>query len=215
MIVCTNNNVAPGATSTFTLVGHIPSGTPPGTEYTNIAVVSSSMDIDNENNTSVATTAVVSAAPTLTTVASGSVALGGSISDTATLSGGNAPSGTIAFYAYGPDDASCATLPAFVAEVSVTGNGQYNSGSFTPTRAGVYRWVAAYSGDFNNKAVATACGDPNESVTVTKADTTTTVASSLNPSVGGQSVDFHSHGDAEHIDVHHPDGNGPVRGGWF
>jgi uncharacterized repeat protein (TIGR01451 family) len=189
-IVCTNANFAPGSTSTFTLVGHIPSGAAAGTEYTNVAMVSSSMDAALENNTSAATTAVVSAAPTLTTVASGPVVLGGSISDTATLSGGNAATGTIAFYAYGPDDATCATTPAFVSEVNVNGDGQYNSGAFTPASAGVYRWVASYTGDFDNKAVTTACGDPNESVTVTKADTTTTVASSMNPSVGGQSVTF-------------------------
>lgn len=189
-IVCTNDNFAPGSTSTFTLVGHIPSGASPGTEYTNVAVVSSSMDDIPENDTAAATTMVVSAAPTLTTAASGPVVLGGSIFDTATLSGGNAATGTIAFYAYGPDDTTCTNLPAFVAEVNVNGDGQYNSGNFTPAAAGVYRWVAAYSGDFNNKAVTTACGDPNESVTVTKADTTTTVESSMNPSVGGQPVTF-------------------------
>jgi uncharacterized repeat protein (TIGR01451 family) len=189
-IVCTNNNFAPGSTSTFTLVGHIPSSAAPGTEYTNVAMVSSSMDDATENNASAATTTVVSAAPTLTTVASASVVLGGSISDTATLGGGNNPTGSIAFAAYGPDDATCANSPAFVSEVNVNGNGQYSSASFVPASAGVYRWVASYSGDFDNKAVATACGDPNESVTVAKAGTTTTVASSMNPSVGGQPVTF-------------------------
>lgn len=189
-IVCTNSNLPVGSTSVFTLVGHIPSGASPATEYTNVATVSSSMDEALENNTSAATTTVVSAAPTLTTAASGSVVLGGSIWDTGTLSGGNNPTGTIAFSAYGPDDATCASSPAFVSEVNVIGNGQYTSATFAPASAGVYRWVASYTGDFDNKAVTTACGDPNESVTVTKADTTTTVASSMNPSVGGQSVTF-------------------------
>ncbi|HYJ07134.1 MAG TPA: Ig-like domain repeat protein, partial [Chthoniobacterales bacterium] len=189
-IVCTNNNLPAGSTSVFTLVGHIPSGKSPGTEYTNVATVSSSMDETPENNTSAATTTVVSAAPALTTAASGSVVLGGSIWDTGTLSGGNNPTGTIVFAAYGPDDATCTTTPVFVSEVNVIGNGQYTSATFVPAHAGVYRWVASYTGDFDNKAVTTACGDPNESVTVAKANTTTTVASSMNPSVGGQPVTF-------------------------
>ena len=189
-IVCTNSNLPAGSTSIFTLVGHIPSGGSSGTEYTNVATVFSSMDEAPENDTSAASTAVVSAAPTLTTAASGSVVLGGSIWDTGTLSGGNNPTGTIAFSAYGPDDTTCANTPAFVSEVNVMGNGQYTSATFTPASAGVYRWVASYTGDFDNKAVTTACGDPNESVTVAKADSTTTVSSSMNPSVGGQPVTF-------------------------
>ena len=189
-IVCTNGNLAPGSTSTFTLVGHIPSGASPGDSYTNVAMVFSSADDAPENDTSSATTAVVSAAPALTTAASGSVGLGGAISDLATLSGGNAATGTIGFAAYGPDDTNCSNAPAFLSEVNVNGDGQYNSGPFTPAAAGTYRWVASYSGDFNNKAAANACGDPNESVLVTKANTATSVTSSANPSVGGDSVTF-------------------------
>jgi hypothetical protein len=51
-------------------------------------------------------------------------------------------------------------------------NGNYNSGSFTPTAVGTYYWTAAYSGDANNEAVTTACGDPGESSVVGKAPST-------------------------------------------
>ena len=48
----------------------------------------------------------------------------------------------------------------FTSPVTVNnGNGNYTSGSFTPTATGTYRFVAAYSGDVNNAPVTTACVD--------------------------------------------------------
>ena len=164
---CTNPTFPAGTTSTFVLTGHIPAGTPAGTEYQNVATVSSSTDPNPENDSSSATTTSAIAAPTLTTQASASVLLGGSISDTATLSGGTSPSGTITFFAYGPDDSTCGASPVFVSTVSVVGNGQYDSGPFVPSAGGTYRFVAIYEGDTNNKRVGTDCNDPNESVLVT------------------------------------------------
>ena len=38
-----------------------------------------------------------------------------------------------------------------------------------PTQAGTYRWVASYSGDAANTAISGACGDANETVTVSPA----------------------------------------------
>jgi uncharacterized repeat protein (TIGR01451 family) len=165
-VTCNVGTLPPGK-STFTLVGHIPPGKATGTTYDNVVRVSSSNDFNSENNEAGTSTAVVAAAPTLTTQASGSVLLGGSISDTATLSGGVMPTGTIAFYAYGPDDSTCGGSPAFVSTADVNGNGQYNSGPFVPGAPGTYRFVANYEGDEKNKAVITACNDANESVVVT------------------------------------------------
>jgi hypothetical protein len=105
-------------------------------------------------------------APTLTVDASPSAPLGSSVSSTATLAGGSSPTGTITFSLYGPDDATCSTTPVFTSTVTVTGNGTYPSGSFTPTAPGTYRWVARYSGDANNGPVATACTDPAGVVTI-------------------------------------------------
>jgi hypothetical protein len=104
--------------------------------------------------------------PTLTTQASPTVTLGAAISDTATLSGGLAPTGTITFKLYGPNDATCTSAAIFTSTVPVSGNGVYPSTSFTPTLAGTYRWIATYSGDANNAAVATACDVVNENVVV-------------------------------------------------
>jgi uncharacterized repeat protein (TIGR01451 family) len=116
--------------------------------------------------------------PTVTTVASAPVVVGGQIHDTATLSGAHEPtSGSITFNLYGPNDATCSGSVAFTSTVPVTANGDYASGNFTTTQAGTYRWIANYSGDANNTATANACNGANESVIVTK--TTPSIATSL------------------------------------
>jgi len=105
--------------------------------------------------------------PTISTTASASVLVGGQIHDTATLAGGFDPQGTITFRLFGANDSSCANGAIFTDIVDVNGNGNYDSGAFTANVAGTYRWVATYSGDDNNAAVAGACNDANESVIVT------------------------------------------------
>jgi hypothetical protein len=55
----------------------------------------------------------------------------------------------------------------------VNGDGDYNSGNFTPTATGTYLWTAAYTGDLHNKGSSTACGDANETSVVNKANSST------------------------------------------
>jgi hypothetical protein len=109
---------------------------------------------------------VVLATPSLSTVASPGVTLGAPVFDTATLSGGLAPTGTITFNLYGPNDAICDSTSKFTSTAIVNGNGTYTSASFTPFAIGTYRWRAGYSGDANNAAMLTACADVSESVIV-------------------------------------------------
>jgi hypothetical protein len=105
--------------------------------------------------------------PQLTTSASAAVTLGGAIHDTAHLSGGDNPTGTITFNLYGAGDTGCAGNPVFTSTVTVAGNNDYTSASFTPTSAGAYRWVASYSGDAaNHPAGPTACDDTAEAAVV-------------------------------------------------
>jgi hypothetical protein len=93
--------------------------------------------------------------------------VGAAISDTKTLSGGTNPAGTITFTLYGPNDDFCTLGAIFTSPpVTVNGNGDYGSGPYTPTAAGTYRWIAAYSGDGSNAPSTTLCNDLNESVVV-------------------------------------------------
>ena len=54
---CKTTSLAPGSTSTFTFVGHVPAGVPDGAQYTNQVALTSDADPDSENDsaTSVAT----------------------------------------------------------------------------------------------------------------------------------------------------------------
>ncbi|MEV0458788.1 hypothetical protein [Catellatospora methionotrophica] len=108
------------------------------------------------------------ATPTLATNASRDTYVGKRIFDTATLAGGVAPTGTITFTLYGPDDATCSRTPVATSVVQVDGNGDYVSASHRPHQPGTYQWVASYSGDDGNDAVATSCGDPAEQVVVSR-----------------------------------------------
>ncbi len=89
------------------------------------------------------------------------------LNDSAILSGGNNPTGTITFNLFGPNNATCSGTPIFTNTVPVSGDGTYNtSAGFTATKAGSYNWVASYSGDANNPSLTDACG--SEVVVITE-----------------------------------------------
>ncbi len=104
-----------------------------------------------------------------TKVTAASVTLGQPISDTATLSGGSSPSGSVSWNVYAASDTTCKTplnsqpLTATLSGASAT------SPTFTPSAAGTYQFVATYAGDSNNSATATKCPEASEQVTVAKA----------------------------------------------
>jgi hypothetical protein len=107
---------------------------------------------------------------TISTHASASsVSAGTPISDTATLGGLFSPpgGGVITFQLFGPDDGDCTGTSVYdFATGWVNGQSSYSSGTFTPTAAGTYRWIARFSGDANNDGVSGPCNDPDETVVV-------------------------------------------------
>jgi hypothetical protein len=118
--------------------------------------------------------------PAISTSATPSVTIGEAISDTATLSNATSDAtGVITFTLY--SDASCSTLVTTLTNSNVAGNGDYNSGNFTPTAVGTYYWIASYSGDAKNLPASTSCGDANESSVVTKAGSSIATAQQLFP----------------------------------
>ena len=139
--------------------------------YNNVSGVVTS-DQGAGNSASATLCAIAATSPLLITqVFSPAVTLGTAISDTATLShvGTNPIGGTITFNLYGPNDAACSNTPIFTSQVAVSGDGNYFSGSFTPTIAGTYRWIADYSGDATNSPVTNTCNALNENAVVTSA----------------------------------------------
>jgi Cu/Zn superoxide dismutase len=126
----------------------------------------------------------ISNCTTLTTNAAGPVTIGSPISDTAHLSGATTDAGgTITFHLFS-DDQCQNEVDTGLSPVAVSGNGDYNSGDFTPTAVGTYFWTASYSGDLNNAGVETACGDANESSVVNKAHPSVTTSATASVTIG-------------------------------
>lgn len=127
---------------------------------------------------------IVQAQPSISTTASGAVAVGGQIHDTGHLSGGFSPTGTITFKLYAASDRSCSSALESTT-TTVNGNGDYDSPLVTTSSLGEFQWVASYSGDAENLSATTACNDPNEQVSVAQASPALTTTASPGVSAGG------------------------------
>ena len=105
---------------------------------------------------------VTAATPAISTTSGAGGPVGSTTAtDTATLTGGSSPTGTITFNLYGPSDtADCSGTPVDTEAAAVAGNGSYSTPTgYTPTATGTYWWTASYGGDSGNNAVSTTCGD--------------------------------------------------------
>jgi hypothetical protein len=97
------------------------------------------------------------------------------LTDSANLSGGLLPTGTITFELFDPTNAVVDTET-----VSVNGNGTYPTPvGLVPTVAGTYEWVATYSGDSNNLPASSAEGNEPESAILTSPHITTTAGGTV------------------------------------
>lgn len=101
--------------------------------------------------------------------ASPATTVGGTVSDRATITTSSEPTGTMTFRLYGPEAAGCTGMPVFTWTMPVDGNGTYSSGGYTPTRPGIWQWVATYSGDADDPGAESSCGDPSQQVEVSPA----------------------------------------------
>ncbi len=129
---------------------------------------------------------VNAAQPTLTTDATPDTAtIGQPVSDIATVTGRVNPTAgnTVTFRLF--SDAVC-TTQVFTSTNAVSAGGTATSSSFTPTAAGIYHWVAEYSGDPNNNPVSGLCSDPEEDVVVQAAQPTLTTDATPDTATVGQ-----------------------------
>ena len=131
-------------------------------------------------------TVVSAASPTIVTTASPAVTLptgpSGTVtlSDSAVLSGGYYPTGSITFTLSGPDGFSYSQTDP------VSGNGTYMASDTLPTTgtvAGTYTWSAAYSGDANNKVASETGSATNGEQTVVSTASPTIVTTASPTSV--------------------------------
>jgi hypothetical protein len=104
--------------------------------------------------------------PRIVTAASPAIAVGGQLTDTATVTALVAPqSSTITLRLYGPGDPTCSSTPVYSKTLAYT-SGSITTPAFIPALPGTYRWRATYNGDVNNTPVSGACADPAELVQV-------------------------------------------------
>ncbi|MEA2716348.1 MAG: hypothetical protein QOI99_665 [Actinomycetota bacterium] len=145
----------------------------PGVQTSQIAYATGSNVVTGLNGTSIGGSSITVTAsnPTLTTqVSPETVVLGGSVTDTATVTppaGAPPLTGFVSFDAFGPNDVTCSGVPAFTSSNRPLSGGVAVSGVFTPTQVGTYRFRASYSGDANFNGVQGLCNEIGESVTVT------------------------------------------------
>ena len=128
---------------------------------------------------------VLKANPTMTTAFTPlSPQAGQSVTDTATISGGSLPTGTITFYE-GFTSSSCTTGGTQVGSPVPVSGGGATSASLN-LNAGTYYWDAMYSGDGNNNGATSPC----ETLTVAKATPSiSTTLSAPSISAGGSTYD--------------------------
>jgi len=130
----------------------------PATAGTYSWVATYNGDTNNASATSaVGTVTITTFAPTISVTAApaGPVYTGTALGATAAVSGGSSPTGAVTFELY---DVTGSATRVFTDTVMLSG-GSVSSGTFTPTNAGTYQWIAVYSGDANN-ASASNSGSP-------------------------------------------------------
>lgn len=118
-------------------------------------------------------------APTIATVlAPATVVVGGSVHDTATLSGASANAGgTVTYTVY--SDTACSAGARDAGTVTVSSGSVPNSNALTFTSAGDFYWQAVYSGDADNTGATSVC--TSEHLVVTKASPSATTAQTVLP----------------------------------
>ncbi len=145
-------------------------------------------DTNNNGVTSACETlAVTKASPLISTSLSAStIVVAGSIHDSATITGGFQPGGSVS-YEYFSGSGACTGTPTVVGPpASITGGAVSDSLTQTFNSAGQFSWNALYTGDINNNGAVSQC----EPLAVNKI--TPVIATSLSATtiiVGGSAVD--------------------------
>jgi hypothetical protein len=143
--------------------------TPYYTPDSNLTAVASFTITDTGNgvwNLVISHGCVGKASPTIATTPNPTTApIGTTLNDTATLSGGNSPTGSVTFSLFAPTDQTCSGTAAYT-ETDTTSPYATVTG-FAGNVVGTWHWTAHYAGDTDNNPADSLCAD--EAVTVTKA----------------------------------------------
>ena len=108
------------------------------------------------------TTPAPTATPTISGQASPNNLIYAPFTDSATLSGGAGPTGSVTFRQF--SDSAC--LNEVFSSTNPVVGGTATSGAHVITQPGTFYWRATYLGDANNNPAATPCNAPNQTVVV-------------------------------------------------
>lgn len=137
---------------------------------------------------------LVQARPTLHTVATPTtVAPGGTVTDTVTVSGLGGEHVTIQAALYGPfparDAIGCTGTPIWTGTIDVAADGDYHTTPYTAAKPGYYTYYESIAATELVRAVKTPCADVAETVIVTGTPSLRTVVSSQRTRPGGTVTD--------------------------
>lgn len=163
---CQDTGVVPAMTYVYSIAAVLP-----GTNWTSPAITAS--------------TSTTKATPVITTATSTTtVVVGRSVHDTATVTGGQAPTGHLTWQVYAKTDTKCTKpLLGYASTETLEGDGSYVSGTLTPETPGQYLWGFSYVGDAHNAPVK-GCGGRKETFSVVKATPTLSTSAGAAVSVG-------------------------------
>jgi len=122
---------------------------------------------------------ITPSSPALPTVPSAGGSIGTILNDTATVTGGTNPTGTVTFNLWGPDDVDCDGTAVYTQTVDLTAGSATTSPGYTTLAAGTYAWTASYSGDSNNNTASSGCTE--EEVVIGKNTLSASTAQDLIP----------------------------------
>ena len=151
--------------------------------HINTIPVNTLTDTEGASNSEDATDSLcVLDTPSISTTPSASIGtVGNTLNDTASLTGGSSPTGSVTFKLYPPSDATCSLTPIYT-ETDSTAPYATTTG-FISNVAGTWHWTSDYSGDANNSPASSGCSA--EPVTINLASPTiTTTASPSSGTVG-------------------------------
>ncbi len=138
--------------------------------YASAGTYSITLEVTNlagsNTTTQSVTVGVAKASPTLATVPSSGGLPGSVLTDTATLNGASAPTGSVTFNLYGPGDTTCQNA-IYSVSVPLSGATASMTSGYAATATGTYLWTASYPGDGNNNAAASGCGSESATIVAT------------------------------------------------
>ncbi len=178
---CTSTSLGPGKSCTVTVTYTAPAA--PG--QASQATITAASNKPAATATVILAGAAAKVTPAITTAQQpASATPGAAVADTATVTGGYSPSGTVTFTLY--DNATCTGTPLFTDNSEALTGGSATSSSYTATAAGTDYWQATYNGDSANNTVSSGCGDepvairfPTPAITTTAQPASGTIGSAL------------------------------------